>query len=87
MDWKLYSFIVRSSQRVDILSSLQKPMTPTQISKEVKLSTSHISRTLAQFSKKGLVKCLTPEERVGKLYEVTAKGKSILEEMEKDKGK
>jgi predicted transcriptional regulator len=82
MDWKLYSFIVRSSQRVDILTILQKPMTPTQISKDLKLSTSHISRTLTQFSRKGLVKCLTPSERVGKIYELTKGGKEILEKIQ-----
>jgi len=58
---------------------LEQPKTPTQISKHVKVSTSHVSRTLAQFIDKGIAKCLTPKEKVGKVYELTEEGKNLLE--------
>jgi predicted transcriptional regulator len=81
MNWKLYSFVVRSEQRRRILTSLEKPKTPTQIAKELKLSTSHVSRTLVEFSEKGIVECLTPKEKIGKVYCLTERGKGVLEKM------
>lgn len=78
MEWKLYSFIVRSEQRKLILTTLKKPKTPTEIAKISKLSTSHVSRTLAEFLEKGIVRCLTPNEKVGKIYILTEEGEGIL---------
>jgi len=79
MDWELYSFIVRSDRRKGILVSLNKPKTPTEISKEVKVSVAHVSRTLKEFSKKGIIECLTPKAKVGRIYQLTAEGKILLE--------
>jgi len=81
MNWELYSFVIRSEQRKNIVMALEKPKTPTQISKDVKLSTSHVSRTLSQFIDKGIVTCLTPKEKVGKVYELTDIGKELLESL------
>lgn len=81
MNWKLYSFVVRSEQRKRIIVSLEKPKTPTEIAKELKVSTSHVSRTLSEFVTKGIVECLTPKERIGKVYQLTKNGMDILREM------
>jgi predicted transcriptional regulator len=79
MNWKLYSFVVRSKRRVQIIKSLEIPKTPTQIAKDVKSSVSHISRTLKQFEEKGIIECLTPKEKVGRIYKLTKEGKKIAE--------
>ena len=81
MNWKLYSFIIRSKRRKDIVLALKQPKTPSQLAKDVKASTSHVSRTLKQFSDRGIVICLTPQEKIGKVYELTAIGKDILKAM------
>lgn len=76
--WKLLSFIMRSKQRQQILLALKEPNTPTQIANETKLAISHVSRTLKEFCKKSLVECMTPKEKIGKIYKLTKKGKEIL---------
>ena len=80
--WDLVSFISRSKQRKKILSVLLEPITPTEIAKKTGLYPTHVSRALREFTEKGLVKCLTPKERVGKLYRITKKGKDVLKNIE-----
>lgn len=84
MDWKLYSFIIRSKQRKGILLSLEIPKTPTQIGNEVDSSVSHVSRNLKQFTEKGIAVCVTPKERIGRVYKLTDKGKQILDQLKKE---
>ena len=78
MNWKLYSFVSRSKQRVKIILMLEKPVRPTQIAKETKLNKSHVSRTLNEFVERGIAKCLTPNEKVGRYYVLTELGKEVL---------
>ena len=80
------SFILRSKQRTKIIKRLSLQKTPTQIADETKLAISHISRTLKEFKNKGIVECLTPKEKIGRIYQLTKKGKQVLKkllEMEK----
>ena len=76
--WELYSFIMRSEERKKILFILENPITPTQIGKQVGKSVSHVSRTLKHFNEKGIVECLTPDEKVYKLYQLSKLGKEVL---------
>jgi DNA-binding MarR family transcriptional regulator len=41
----------------------------------------NVSKILKEFRKKGLVRCLTPDERTGKIYELTKTGRKIRERM------
>ncbi len=79
--WDLLSFVLRSKQRQQILLKLKQPKIPTQIAKETGLAVSHVSRTLKEFVEKGLVECKTPNEKVGKIYALTEKGKRVLEKI------
>ncbi|MCK5022885.1 MAG: ArsR family transcriptional regulator [Candidatus Aenigmarchaeota archaeon] len=81
MNWELYSFVVRSGRRKSIILSLKTPKTPTEISKDIKASTAHVSRSLKEFLNKGLVKCLTPNARAGRVYKLTEKGQELREEL------
>ena len=83
MNWKLISYALRSKQRRDIILALEKPKTPTQIAHDTKLSVAHVSRTLKEFSTKELVICLTPKEKIGRLYQLTDKGKEVLRNLKK----
>ncbi len=78
---KLKSFIIRSKQRQLILKTITKQKTPTQIAEETKLAISHVSRTLSEFKDKGIVECLTPDEKIGKLYALTKKGSKVLKSL------
>ncbi len=79
--YDLISYIIRGKTRLDILKALDKPMTPTQLSDKLKNHRSTISRTLLEMQKKGLVKCLTPKEKTGRLYIKTKKGEEVLREI------
>lgn len=79
----LISFVARSKKRVNLLKALSEPKTPTQLAKTLNAHRSAISRDLLKLEKRELVKCLTPEEKVFRLYQISEKGKKILKEVEK----
>ncbi len=81
MDWDKYSFVIRAKNRTKVLLALSKVKTPTQLAKELGLNLSHTSRALKELEKEGLIKCLTPNERVGRIYTRTELGKEIAEEI------
>ena len=83
MDYKLLSYALRSEQRRAIITSLERPKTPTQIAHETKLSTAHVSRTLREFCNKKIAKCETPEAKIGRVYRLTMRGKEILKNLKK----
>jgi DNA-binding MarR family transcriptional regulator len=74
------AFISRGNRK-KILELLDKPKTATTIAKEIGVHRSSVSRTLITLSKKGFVKCLNPKDVMDRFYEITAKGKEILEKV------
>ncbi|MGD2092364.1 MAG: winged helix-turn-helix domain-containing protein [Candidatus Aminicenantes bacterium] len=80
-DWKLYSWVIRGNQRRKVIMALGKPKIPTEIKSEAKMSMTNVSKILKEFRSKGLVRCLTPGVRTGKLYELTEAGRKIREKM------
>jgi len=83
MDWDTYSFAIRTELRRKILLALKEPKTPTQIGSEINSSVSHVSRNLTNFIEKGLVKCLTPKQKMGRVYKLTPSGEEILKQYSK----
>jgi DNA-binding MarR family transcriptional regulator len=79
MTWIICSYILRSKNRKLVLSALARPKTPSQIAKETGILLPHVSRALRELEQKGLVKCLTPNEKLGRIYALTDLGKQILE--------
>ena len=79
--YNLVSYIIRGRIRLSILRVLDKPMTPTQIAEILKNHRSTISRSLLSMEEKGIVKCLTPKEKTGRLFALTLKGKGVLKEI------
>lgn len=76
--YELISFVSRGKIRKFVLSNLVKPHTPTELSHIIKTHRSTTSRTILALESKGLVKCITPKEKMGRYYEVTELGKKIL---------
>jgi len=72
--------MVQSSENMEKLLKYlnDRIKTPTKIAKALKLSQGNVSRTLQKLMKNGLVKCINPEKKVGKLYKVTILGKKAL---------
>lgn len=80
---KDYGWILRGKQRRIILKNLNKPKTPTIIKEETKIKVSNVSDVLRAMKKRKIAQCLNPKDKLGRLYELTSKGKSLLRELEK----
>ncbi len=78
MDYKIISFLIRGKRRKKVLSSLTKPKMPKQIAEECKLSPSNVGVALSELIKKDLIRCLTPNDKIFKFYEISKKGKIAL---------
>ena len=78
--YELISFLSRSKNRRTVLKNLEKLTTPSELASKLKIQRSTISRTILELMDKKLVKCLTPKEKMGRLYQITDLGKKILKE-------
>lgn len=74
---KDFGWILRGSQRKKVIYTLNKPKIPTQIKDESNLSLNNVSDVLREFRKKGLITCINPEEKTGRIYQLTTKGKKL----------
>lgn len=83
---ELIGKILASKYRKKVLFALSNnPLTPRELEQETDIKISHISFTLAELTKLGLLECATPNLRVGKLYQLTKKGNEIMKEIQKRK--
>ena len=75
----LYRFVKRGKRRKAVLKTLNTefPKTPTEIAKEQKCCFNASDRALKELERKGLVECLNPEDKIGKLHVLTEAGKRI----------
>ena len=74
MSWEEISYVVASKTRKLIILKLETPRTPTFLAKDLSVNLANISRSLSELEEKGIVICLTPEQRMGKIYSLTKKG-------------
>jgi len=94
-----YVWVMRGKHRRVVIKVMDARKTPSQIHRDVvrscenfrpdsinyvRLSLNSTSDTLRGFRKKGIAVCINKEERVGRLYELTEKGKAIREEILKE---
>ncbi len=84
MYWEEVGFLKAnrlSRKIIEFLSSSKAPLTPLEISKATDIARSNISTQLIELRKRGLVECLNPKARKGRLYNITAKGKKVVSEL------
>ena len=79
MSWDDISYVVASKTRKSIMLKLETPRTPTFIAKDLNLNLANVSRSLSELEDKGMIVCLTPDQRTGKIYSLTKKGNKALE--------
>lgn len=72
-----FGFILRSNYRKEVFLSIKGPIMPSQIEKNSKLRLTHITRELRYLKERGLIECINPNERIGRLYRLTTKGKNL----------
>lgn len=83
MSWDEISYVIASRTRKSIIMKLDTPRIPTFLAKDLSINLANVSRALAELEKKNIVLCLTPKQKVGKIYTLTKKGKEILEKIMK----
>jgi DNA-binding MarR family transcriptional regulator len=76
--FELVSFVGRGRSRRHVLKALFKPNSPTELAKQLDIDRSTISRVVLELTEKGLVECLTPDERMGRYYRITETGKKVI---------
>lgn len=81
VNWDEISFFVRSKNRKIILENLLTPKTPTQIKKEVNLHFNSVSRTIIELEKEGFIKCLNPDQKLARFYQIAEKGRKMLKSL------
>ena len=74
-------YVVRGELRRKVLLALDKPSTPTILSKRLGANRASVPRTILYLSELGLLKCINPEDKRGRLYVVTAQGKSVTQDI------
>ena len=59
--------------------SLESESTPTQITKNIgDMSIKNVSKLLGELRAHGIVECLTPKSKKGRVYVLTKEGKNIF---------
>lgn len=76
--FELVSFVGRGRDRRQVLKDLVRPNSPTELAKQLYMDRSTISRVVIELTEKGLVECLTPDERMGRYYRTTETGKKVV---------
>ncbi len=75
------AYLMKGKLKKQILSLLEKPKTATMLGKEIKKHRSGISRILLELEKRKLISCKNPNDNMHRFYQITKKGKNLLERM------
>lgn len=76
--YKLLGHVKISFYRTETLKTITNDLKmPSQIAKELNVSTSQVSSALSDLKKKDLVVCVNEEVRKGRLYKCTDLGKEV----------
>lgn len=82
MDWTKYGHVIASEHRKKVVITLtERPKTPKQIANDTGLYLSHVSHTVQDLTKKGIVECLTPELRRGRIFKLSEDGQEIAKQL------
>ena len=76
--WIKYAHVISSKNKIKIIKILEKPSTPSGIAKELKINISLVSRLLKLLLNEGIIACINPEDKKGKLFYLTELGKWIF---------
>lgn len=78
----IVNYVKRSKYRQKIMISLgEQAKIPSEIAKDTDIKVNHISNSLRLLSDKGLIVCINPEVRKGRIYRLTDYGEDILKKI------
>lgn len=73
------AFVRSSKHRENILIFIDDEIKiPTEIAKNINISSKHISNYLGELKERNIIRCLNEKDKRGRLYELTPLGKEIL---------
>lgn len=77
----LIGFIKAGKYRLTMLREIEKTeyITPKELSEKLDMLLPQVSRTLSRLSERNLIKCTTPKRKKGRIYQLTEKGKEVLQ--------
>lgn len=77
------SYVEISKYRTKVMKTLEGDVKmPSGIAKDSGIRTNHISKVLGELKKHGLVECINPEVRKGRLYRLTDKGEELVKNID-----
>lgn len=77
------SYVQISSYRKKVMKSLDGEVKiPSAIANDSGIRTNHISKVLSELKAHGLVECINPEVRKGRLYRLTETGEDVVKNLE-----
>jgi len=82
-NYSLFSFILRGERRKTILLCLDKPKIPKEIAEECDVSIHNVSKSIKELLDKKLIICKNPEDKFYRFYELTKKGRNLINELKK----
>ena len=73
------SYVMNSRYRKRVIQLLSRhtAMIPSKISEEATMLPNYGSKIISDLKKEGLIECINPEVKKGRLYKLTATGKSV----------
>ena len=80
-NWEDLSFIKRSKNRYKVLMAFSFPEIPSRIARKINLSLNTTSRAIRELEKREFLICKTPNIKIGRIYQITEKGKKILDKL------
>ena len=84
IDWNTIGYIKRSENRLKALEVLKNPTMPSELGKKMNISLTHASKIIRELNSKKLIKCLNEDLKVGRIYQITKEGLSILDTLKKN---
>jgi len=87
MNFTKYGFVMSAPNRKEIVLALDSEKTPTQLVKKLGKQDANISRSLRELTDKGIIICLTPENKRGRIYRLSKDGKLIRDKIISSEGK
>ena len=81
ISWDLVGYAKRSRNRARALKLLEKPMMPSEVGKEMRISLTHASKIVRELNSKKLIHCLNEKLKVGRIYRTTKSGSKIIRQL------
>jgi len=88
MDWNKFAWLKRGKRRVEVLNifyNSNHPLAIKEIKNTSKIAMSQASFTVSDLHDNGLIICLNPDDKIGKLFKITDEGINLVECLKNEK--